>query len=160
MMQQIRQLVTAALGCACMAVSSLAFAQVSTDQIAIGGVGPGCTDEYVRSIYGDPSQSAQMTSDTGVQYTTWQYGGSFIVGFLDRDHTAAYVTCTADNLATPGGVTVGMTADVLGNVYGSADQIYGYQDKSLYVYSDDHGNSLSFDVQNFYIVSINVRAAS
>ena len=34
------------LGAACM-MSSVASAQISNDRIAIGGVGPGCTPEYV-----------------------------------------------------------------------------------------------------------------
>lgn len=138
---------------------SSCFAAISTDQIAIGGIGPGCTTSYVENIYGTPASSQNITAYTGADYLEYNYGGRFLIGFSTANSQTIYATCTADNLKTPAGVTVGMTADVLSSAYGTADHLYNYNDKTLYEYSDGSGNTLSFDVQNFYIISINVRTA-
>ena len=155
----IRSMAAACIGCAAFFTSSVCFAQVAVDQIAVGGVGPGCTIAYVEGVYGQPTASDYVTSDTGVNYIEYNYENHLLVGFQESDSTAVYVTCTSDNLSTPDGVAVGMPADVLNGKYGQADHIYNYNDKSLYEYDDENGNCLSFDVQNFYIVSVNVRAA-
>ncbi len=160
MVSYMRRMGAAAAGCLMLAAGPVCLARVATEQIAVGGIGPGATSAYVESVYGQPDRSEQVTSDTGTTYLEYQYGSHFLVGFHENDQTAAYVTCTSDNLTTPGGAAVGMTADILGNVYGQADHLYHYNDKTLYVYDDGQGNSLSFDVQNFYIVSLNARAAT
>lgn len=140
------------------------FAQVTSDQVAVGGVGPGSTISYVTGIYGEPSVSKDIAADTGTQYIEYNYDGTFLVGFNAASQQAAYVTCTEEGLATPAGVTTHMTADVLSRVYKQADHLYSYEengtDKTLYEYDDAYGNRLSFDVQNFYILSINVRTAN
>lgn len=148
--------ILAGLGAA-MAMSMNAFA-LDISQIAVGGIGPGSMTSYVESVYGTPTDAAEFTADTGVHYKEYNYENILLVGIDEDTDQTAYVTCTGDNLATPAGVTVGMTADVLGKVYGSADKIFSHGDKSLYVYDDGQGHQLSFDVQNFYIISINVRS--
>ena len=155
----IRKIAAACIGCAAFWVSSSCLAQITVDQIAVGGVSPGCTIDYVEGVYGQPMASERVVSDTGVNYIEYNYENHLLVGFQESDSTAVYVTCTSDNLSTPDGVAVGMTADVLNDKYGQADHLYSYNYKSLYEYDDANGNCLSFDVQNFYIVSVNVRAA-
>lgn len=138
---------------------ALAGATVPLDQIAVGGVGPGAMTDYVESVYGAPTTAKDIAADTGRSYVEYNYEGHYLVGFDADSHEAVYITSTGDNLSTPAGVAVGMTADHLTDAYGPADHIYTYNDKTLYEYEDGAGNSLSFDVDNFYIVSINVRAA-
>lgn len=159
MTNYIRSIAAACLSWAALWISGICFAQVTVDQIAVGGVSSGCTIDYVEGVYGQPTASEHVTSDTGVNYIEYNYENHLLVGFRESDATTVYVTCTSDNLSTPDGVAVGMTADVLNNTYGQADHLYNYNDKSLYEYDDVNGNCLSFDVQNFYIVSVNVRAA-
>lgn len=139
-------------------LAAVAAQAIQTDQIAVGGIGPGSTMAYVQSIYGWPTTASEISADTGVNYIEYNYGGTLLVGFEAASQGAMYVTSTGGNLATPDGVTTGMTADVLSRVYGSAHYIYSHGDKSLYVYDDGVGNRLSFDVQNFYIISVNVRS--
>lgn len=163
MLNFIRRLAAAFSGCIALALAIPCFAQVSTDQIAVGGVGPGSTISYVTDVYGEPAAAKNIDADTGVQYIEYNYAGTFLVGFNAASRQAAYVTCTENWLATPDGVTTSMTADVLNKVYKQADHLYSYEengtDKTLYEYEDAYGNRLSFDVQNFYIISINVRTA-
>ena len=59
------------LGAACM-MSSVASAQISNDRIAIGGVGPGCTPEYVESVYGPPT-SQEQGSNGDQTYLEYNY---------------------------------------------------------------------------------------
>ena len=143
------------LGAACM-ISSVAAAQISNDRIAIGGVGPGCTPDYVESVYGAPT-SQESGSNGDQTYLEYNYNNGYIIGFDGAGSQAVAVTCTTDNLATPDGVTVGMEASVLSDKYGTADHIYNFNDKSLYVYDGTDGEQLAFDVQNFFIVSISAR---
>lgn len=142
----------------CLAVCGIAAQAIDTERIAVGGIGPGSTTAYVQQIYGTPTSASEISADTGVNYIEYNYGGTLLVGFEASTQGAMYVTSTGRNLSTPDGVSTGMTADVLSRVYGSADHIYSHGDKSLYVYDDGDGNRLSFDVQNFYIISVNVRA--
>lgn len=142
----------------CLGMMSVVAQAIDTGRIAVGGIGPGSTTAYVQSIYGWPTSASEISADTGVNYIEYNYGGTLLVGFEASTQGAMYVTSTGSNLSTPDGVSTGMTADVLSRVYGSADHIYSHGDKSLYVYDDGVGNRLSFDVQNFYIISVNVRA--
>ena len=144
------QVLTLAVSCICM--SFPVYAQIASDRIAIGGVGPGCTPAYVQGVYGEPLATATQTG--GVSYN---YNGGFIVGFDEGQQQVVAATCTTDNLSTPDGVSVGMEASVLSRTYGTADHIYNYNDKTLYVYDGTSGGRLAFDVQNFYIISISAR---
>lgn len=155
---RVRRLLAALFGAAVMMVTSIPVLALDLSQIAVGGIGPGSMQYYVESVYGTPTAAAEFTADTGVHYKEYNYENILLVGFNEETNQAMYITCTGDNLSTPAGVAVGMTADVLSKVYGPADRIYSHGDKSLYVYDDGQGNQLSFDVQNFYIISINVRS--
>ena len=123
-------------------ISSVASAQISNDRIAIGGVpGPrGCTPDYVESVYGAPT-SQESGSNGDQTYLEYNYNNGYIIGFDGAGSQAVAVTCTTDNLATPDGVTVGMEASVLSDKYGTADHIYNFNDKSLYVYDAPMENS-------------------
>ncbi|MCH4167206.1 MAG: DUF4309 domain-containing protein [Megasphaera sp.] len=161
MLTTIKKLATVVWGCATLLLpAGSCFATLATEQIAVGGVGPGCTTEYVEGVYGTPTSSENISADTGANYVEYNYEGHFLVGFDAGNSQVMYVTSTGDNLKTPAGIGVGMTADALTPAYGPADNLYNYNDKTLYEYSDGNGNTLSFDVQNFYIVSVNVRAAN
>lgn len=153
----IRRFAVTVFAC-CLMFSAVLAQAISTERIAVGGIGPGSTTAYVQTIYGTPTSASEISADTGVNYIEYTYGNTLLVGFEASTQGAMYVTSTSNTLETPDGVTTGMTADVLSRVYGSANHIYSHGDKSLYVYDDGVGNRLSFDVQNFYIISVNVRA--
>lgn len=133
-------------------ITAPTYAQIASERIAIGGVGPGCTADYVKSVYGEPSTTESHTG--GVSYN---YNGGFIVSFDEGMTQVLSATCTTDNLSTPDGVSVGMEASALSHRYGTADHVYTFNDKTLYVYDGLQGGRLAFDVQNFYIISISAR---
>ena len=115
---------------------------LSRDQAAIGGVGAGCSLEYVQSIYGMPDH------DSGSSYN---YGGKFWVFY--RHGIVKSVSCSESNLATPAGVTVGMSEMVLNDVYGKAGAIQKQGKKTLYIYPAN-GVALTFTVEKGIIASI------
>lgn len=121
----------------------------------VGGVGPGCTLSYVKSIYGEPDHKSWFNSD-GVRGVTYEYGSKFrITGRTGSNDSRAeddLIVCgydlKANNLATPSGITVGVPYKTVAGMYGSGAQLksggkvgYSYdfsdmREMSLYVNSD------------------------
>lgn len=126
-------------------------------QIALGGVAIGSTKSMVRSIYGVPTS-------VGRNGSLYNYGSSFKIWFipgseLGMAEPGAYtIVTTANNgIATPAGVTVGMTPDVLDDVYGTADRVEDNRDGSAeYQYwdKDNTCTALYFLVRDGVIRSI------
>lgn len=84
--------------------------EIPIREIAIGGIDTLASEEYVRSVYGEPDE---------ITYEPWQhaqpnnrktfrYGDSFFITFDADDGRAWRITTTGNNgLATPAGFTVG-----------------------------------------------------
>lgn len=132
-------------------------AHINNRQIAIGGMTPGCNAAYTEKIYGKPLQETVVQADTGEKFIEYNYGGKLVVGFTAKNGQACYISCTANNLKTPAGIAAGMRADCLTRAYGKVDRYYTYKNKTLYIYNDRGGHTLSFDVKNFYIIRVNIR---
>ena len=65
--------------CAWLLTAALCLAHSLPDTEAyVGGIGPGCTLGYVKSIYGEPTNAKRFTSD-GVRVATYWYGDGFRV---------------------------------------------------------------------------------
>ena len=92
------------------------------DQIAIGGISPfGSSQEYIRSIYGEPTKISRSWSKSWEAITErWEYGDSFIMIFVgDSTEYPYFMKCTAANgLATPAGIKVGSPASEVIEKYG------------------------------------------
>ena len=87
------------------------------DEIAIGGVSPGASKEYVRSIYGEPGKLSKWVNDYGSNCEEWVYGDSFEVWFT-KDEVTLLRTTAPNGLATPAGIKVGSRASEVLEKYG------------------------------------------
>ena len=135
----------------CVMASSICFAEVSYDRVAVGGITPGASIDYVQSIYGAPDGSRSgphpLWKGTIIEY---QYGNSLFITF--REGYAINVVVTKNNgIGTPDGVTVGMNASVITDIYGEPDRVFNNQN---YVYNDETSYALVFKTQNGKIISV------
>lgn len=138
--------------CAMLVLSSMStcFASIQDRQAAVGGVGPGCTLEYVRQVYGEPD-SQQTKYDDGMHITKYYYGDTFVICAMRN--RVINVTCKANNLKTPDGIKVGMSSGMLPRTYGKASGTYQRNDLKYFVYSNGD-KTLEFGVRNQKIVTI------
>ena len=93
---------------------------VSDSEVSLGGIPYQASESYVKSIYGNPTSNKTVYVDNELKrgyVTTWKYGDSVSVDFIDGRVT--HVTVTANNgFATPAGAYVGMKESVLQRLYG------------------------------------------
>lgn len=137
----------AALLCgAVIAVSSVCSATVSPDKIGIGHAVPGMhVDDLIR-LYGQPVS---------------RHGDDLIFrnfkAEIDDDHhnRIESIETRSGVIATPAGVAVGQSADILTRVYGAADRVDVEHDESEYeYYSHDYSKKIEFKVVNGIIIKI------
>ena len=91
----------------------------------VGGVGPGCTLGYVKSIYGEPQQKKWFNGD-GIRGVAYIYGPLFsITGRTwnndprpENDLIVVGYSLKANNLSTPSGITVGIPYSTVSGMYG------------------------------------------
>lgn len=103
-------------------MTSTCFAAISESQLALGGITPGSSPDYVRSVYGAPTKERKLRGLYDMSYT---YGTSFVI-FFDKVQSGEYVVVamrsTANNgIKTPDGITVGMTRADVRRAYGQVD---------------------------------------
>ena len=138
--------------------SSVCLAAIPYTQVLIGGVGPGSSMDYVKSIYGQP---ASTNFDTPAE-ATYTYGNSFVLTANASTNTVYTVLSSGHNgLNTPAGVGVGMDASVITEKYGTCERIGNVNGVTYYHYAmepnpampNDFGG-FSFGVENGKIISI------
>lgn len=154
---KLKNLFSAGVLVATLLVGSSAFAYVTHDQAALGGIPSGASMDYVRSIYGNPDRA--VPESYGGKYTPYlYYYGTGVMIYDSGVGRANVITVTANNgWATPAGVTVGMSEMVLNDVYGPANSVDYHNGTTIYSYQPaPHGGPaiLSFGVENGIIVSI------
>ncbi|MCH4188650.1 MAG: hypothetical protein LKF74_08235 [Megasphaera sp.] len=126
----------------------------------VGGVGYGCTLEYVKSIYGEPSNKRWFNTD-GVRGVTYSYGPLFSVTgrTWDKDQkpegelTVTGYTLKANNLATPSGLTVGIPYETVANMYGSVPKWTSHDGRTGYIYEFNHLREMIFYVNSNGIIN-------
>lgn len=102
-------------------------AMLNADRIAIGGITPYSKVSYVKGIYGNNPKSTTTSSNAQrIVYDNWGVIGvnnnynssvdSYSVVFIYAEQSAP------KNFSTPDGVSVGMSATVLTQIYGRADK--------------------------------------
>lgn len=136
-----------------MLMGSTAFAYISRSQCVIGGITIGAPRSYVTSTYGAPDRVKEGSGRMAV--TTLYYGDSVEITLLN-DYVVG-VSSTANNgWSTIAGVTVGMDASVLEDVYGKDYQKRNFKGKLYYDYYTSITGmcSLYFGVKNNKITSI------
>ena len=139
---------TAALLCGIMAFgSSVSFAAVAGDQIAIGRVTPGMSTADLISIYGDPSEK---------HGDEWYYPNFHVeMDRKDAPTKVEEVSSMDASMATPSGIQIGRDFMDLNFAYGKADHVIKRGDVEEYEYfSTDYTKKLKFTVVNSVITKI------
>lgn len=144
----MKKFFTALVFVAVMSMSMICFAEISPNEVALGGITLGATRERVESVYGKPTK--YDNENTALVYN---YNDTFKVYFSSSGMAFQIVTTANNGIGTPSGVRVGMDASVL-NKYG---QVYRQETKgnvTYYYYWAPGRITLDFGVRNGKIVSI------
>lgn len=137
-----------AIAAGMMLTAATAMASVPNEAIAIGGIAPGASVEEAKAAFGAPvfEQKHGMTFANGVVIDMKKRTPN-IVHEIEAENG-----CTA---ATPAGVQVGMSVDVLNEIYGEADRIeIEFGDTEYKYYSHDRSLKMEFEVENGIITKI------
>ena len=130
--------------------SSISFAAVSPDKVALGKVVLGMSVSELVAAYGQPNYK---------HGDDWDYG-TFKVEIDDKvmgDIVEKVVTRTG-GIATPNGVAVGQNATVLNSTFGTADKVDYDHDGTEYEYfSTDRTKKIEFKVVNGVITKISCK---
>ncbi len=144
----MKKALTTAILTGMMMASATVFASVPPEAIAIGGIAPGATVEEAKAAFGDPvfQKKNGMTFANGVVVDTKKSAPGIVHEIEADEH------CTA---ATPAGIQVGMSADVLVANYGEADRVeIEFGETEYKYYSHDRRLKMEFEVENGVITKI------
>ncbi|MBQ7515194.1 MAG: hypothetical protein IJS96_02825 [Schwartzia sp.] len=144
----MKKLLTAAIAAGMMMTATTALASLPSEEIAIGGIAPGATVEEAKTAFGAPvfEKKNGMTFGNGVVIDTKKKAPGIVHEIEADEHCAA---------ATPAGVKVGMSADVLSEKYGEADRVeIEFGDTEYKYYSHDGQLKMEFEVENGIITKI------
>ena len=145
---------------ALMILSSTCFAGMNAEYLTsmtIGGVQIGSSEEYVKSIYGEPARidydrNLNGTNNQGSTAYTYIYGGSFKILFCGNNTIPMQVgeiISTANNgIKTEAGLSVGDNESRIKALYGT-ENLNIYHDKDgviKYVYTIGKGFGMGFTV--------------
>lgn len=125
------------------------FPKISLDRVAIGGIQPFATKDYVRSIYGEPDEISERNSksyDYSEPDETWKYGETFSISFANGK-VFCLDSSGPNGLKTPDGIAVGDSEGKLLAAYGK-----GW--RNGYWYKSEYDINLYFQVKNGKVVSI------
>ena len=141
-----------------MMMISTCFAGMTADYLtsmSIGGVSIGSSEEYVRSVYGEPdrieyNKNLNGTNSYGSTVYTYVYGDTFKILFCGNNRIPMYageIVSTADNgIKTEAGLTVGNTESTITELYGS-ENMRTYHEKNgiiKYIYTIGRGFGRAF----------------
>lgn len=128
------------------ALSSACSATIATDKIALDRVTPGMKVAELIQIYGQPINRHD---------DDWIYQNFKVEIDDDWPDIVEAVQTRSGAVATPDGVTVGQSVDVLSRVYGQADKVDNDRHKTDYEYfSGDRSKLIEFTVANGIITKI------
>jgi uncharacterized protein YbbC (DUF1343 family) len=137
----------------CLLFTSVSFAKVPANDMAIGGITVGSNDNYVRKIYGAPTHI--KTTRVGCEY---YYNSSLSIQFIKSDEykVTSVISKDSNGLKTPQGITVGSSFDDLLNSYGTPDNSYRLSGNDYYsYYASDNGHlAYTFGVCDGKVISI------
>lgn len=124
--------------------TSSAFPRISFNRVAIGGIQPFASKDYVRSIYGEPDKIHDLSKSPvpgdGNPDEAWEYGDSFRILFA-KEYVFSIVSSGHNGLKTPDGIQVGDSeAKVM--------TAYGQKWKLGYYYVSDWDTFFTISVQN------------
>ena len=144
------------------AMSTSAFAKMnkdagwlSVDNVAIGGITMGMTQDEVASIYGQPDTSKDygVSKESGAYTIMWKYGDTFTVWFANGYVDGA--TTTANNgIQTPAGIHVGSPVGDIWKSYGQPWLEQNNKTSYSYWYHTECGRKLFIDVKNKHVTRV------
>lgn len=131
---------------AVLATSAVCSATVSPDLIAVDRVVPGMNVSELISIYGQP------VSRHGDEL---RFQGFTVEVDDHRQNIVEEIEVHSGTFATPAGVRLGQSAEVLNRSYGVADKVDEDWDETEYeYYSHDYSKKIEFKVKNGVITKI------
>ena len=131
---------------AVLATSAVCSATVSPDIISIGKIVPGMAVSEVISMYGQP------VSKKGDEL---KFQGFTIEIDDKRPNIIEEVEVYGGTLATPNGVQIGQSLEVLNKTYGTADKVdEDFNEVEYEYYSHDYSKTIKFEVRNGVITKI------
>lgn len=142
---------------------SVAFAATQwfpESEMYIGGVGHGCTLEYVKSVYGEPKEKQWFYND-GVRGVRYVYKPTFsITATVKNDDPTpenklqvTNVNTKASGPATPNGIMVGIPFQTVAGMYGMGEKMQ-YTDRVFYYYKlKDTNRAMTFYVNQSGIIT-------
>ena len=134
---------------AVLATSAVCSATVSPDLIAVDKIVPGMTVSDLISIYGQPV--SRHGDELRFQNFTVEVDD-------DRPNIVEEVEVRSGTLATPAGVRLGQSAEVLNRTYGIADKVdEDFGETEYEYYSHDSLRKIEFKVKNGVITKIKCR---
>ncbi len=139
-------------------MSSTCFASMTAEYLtsmSIGGVQIGNSEEYVRSIYGDPNRivyekNLDGTNRQGSTVYTYVYGDTFKILFCGNNnipmHVGEVISTANNGIKTEAGLTVGDTESTITRLYGTENmKIHHDKDGVInYVYTIGKGFGRAF----------------
>ena len=161
MMKSLKSLVISVLMGAAMLTTTMCSAMVSNSQLNLGGIQFLSGPEYAQKVYGGDlfkTDDGQAMLDYGtfrIYYNT-QAAQRSIKGTRPGHYMATSIATIGNNkIATPVGLTVGMSAAELTKIYGEPDvtlnkhsskmlQVLGVKYDKLYVYYAPNGGKICF----------------
>ena len=135
--------VTALICGAMILSSSLCFAAVDGNKIALGGISPGMSETDLIAAFGQPNYR------DGEDWTYKTFKVEVERGVVTE------VSTRMDSIITPDGVRVGQAAEILNSTLGKADKVDNDRDGVEYeYYSTDGTKKIEFKVVNGVIAKI------
>lgn len=150
---------------------------IKESQAVVGGIHGNDSPEKVKSLIGQPS-NISIDNKYG-NYIDYTYPGILVrfwnIG-TDEKYRVCALSVSTKGYFTPDGVGVGMSADVLTQIYGTADVVYTEKSvapklstdqqakyrklgKTIYTYNVSAGLALQFEVRNDKISKIELMTA-
>ncbi len=135
-----------------MIVGTTAFASIPDSEFSLGGITVGSSADYVKSLYGEPDKDSGVRPGTDGNYYEYTYGSSLRIEFDANSNTVTGIFVMANNgFSTPAGITVGMDADVITQLYGTPFK----NDRGIISYHED-GKWIVFTTRNGKITEIKI----
>lgn len=135
-------------GSSCHAAAN--FPRIAFSRVAIGGIQPFATKDYVRSVYGEPTKIVDLKNSPlyceGNPDEHWIYGDSFSIDFA-KGYVFCVISSGANGLRTPDEIGVG---DSEAKVIAA----YGRKWKLGYWYTSDYDTTFSVSVRNGKVTQI------
>lgn len=131
-----------------------AAGSIPKGDVALGGITIGASEDYVRGVYGEPSDISYKTTGAFGKMKIFQYGESFFVTFNNNGKVIEIMSDENNGIKTPPGFTVGMPLSDVRDYYGPV----GYEGKSkdggrFIRYSPEWGLYISYGCDEDGIIS-------